>query len=88
MQNSHTQAVLLLDYVSKCIQTLQNTDEVIKNGHSIETGSIGYTSRRQTKQRNSFLAIRFNKLCKTCTGVYYHYKDLMHTSNSECGDLI
>jgi hypothetical protein len=38
--------------------------------------------------RNSFLAIRFNKLFKTCTGVYYHYKDIVYTSYSECGDLI
>jgi len=34
MQNSHTKAVLLLDFVSKCIQTLQNTNGVIKNGQS------------------------------------------------------
>ena len=53
MQNSHTKPVLLLHRVSKCIQTLPNTDEVIKNGHSIETGSIGYTSRRQTKQKHN-----------------------------------
>ena len=51
MQNSHTKAVLLLHRVSKCIQTLQNTDEVIKNGHSIATGSIGNTSRRQKKTK-------------------------------------
>ena len=44
MQNSHTKAVLLLDYVSKCIQTLQNTDGVIQNGQSLETDSIGYIS--------------------------------------------
>ena len=166
MQNSHTKAVILLDFVSKCIQTLQNTEGVIINGQSRETGSIGYTSRRQTKQkhnttcvglhykqtnttnlrreqqevklnrtfnteivtditiRNSdtqndikktnkykvatqtppknrvechirlfflwdaFLPIRFNKLFKTCTRVYYLYKDLVYTNSSEDGDLI
>ena len=29
-----------------------------------------------------------NTLFKTCTGVYCHYKDIVHTYNSECGDLI
>ena len=68
MQNSHTKAVLLLHRVSKCIQTLQNTDEVIKNGHSIETGSIGYTSRRQTKQKHS----------ATCVGHHYLKTNTTH----------
>ena len=53
MQNSHTKAVPLLDFVSKCIQTLQSNDGVIKNGQSRETGIIGYTSRRQTKQKHN-----------------------------------
>ena len=47
--------------MSKCIQTLQNTDQVIKNGHSLEIGSIGYTSRRQTKQKQN----------TTCVGHHY-----------------
>ena len=61
MQNSHTQAVLLLDYVSKCMQTLQNTDGVIKNGQSWETGSIGYLSWRKTKHKHN----------TTCVGHHY-----------------
>ena len=42
-------------------QTLQNTDGVIKNGQSRETDSIGYTSRRQTKQKQN----------TTCVGHHY-----------------
>ena len=30
---------------------LENTEEVIKKGQSRETGNIGYTRRRQTKQK-------------------------------------
>jgi hypothetical protein len=44
--------VLYLDYfnVKMMKYTLVNTEEVIKNGQSRETGNIGYTTRRQTKQ--------------------------------------
>ena len=42
-------------------QTLQNTDGVINNGQSRETDSIGYTSRRQTKQKQN----------TTCVGHHY-----------------
>ena len=31
---------------------LENTEGTIKNGHSRDTGNIGYTRRRQTKQRH------------------------------------
>ena len=33
--------------------TLENTEGVIKNGQSRETGNIGYARRRQTKQKQS-----------------------------------
>jgi hypothetical protein len=56
------QTVLLLHRVSKCIQTVQNTDEVIKNGHSIETGSIGYTRRRQAKQKHNTTCVGHHSL--------------------------
>jgi hypothetical protein len=49
MQNSNAKAIILLDFVSKCIQTLQNTNGIIKNGQFRETDSIGYPNRRQTK---------------------------------------
>jgi hypothetical protein len=68
MQNSHTKAVLLLHRMSKCIQTLHNTDEVIKNGHSIETASIGYTRRRQAKQKHN----------TTCVGHHYPKTNTTH----------
>ena len=41
-------------------QTLQNTDGVIKNGQSRETDSIGYTSRRQTKQKQNTTCVGHN----------------------------
>ena len=61
MQNSHTKVVPLLDLLSKCIHTLQNTDGVIKHGQSRESGSPGYTSRRQAKQKHN----------TTCVGHHY-----------------
>ena len=77
MQNSHTKAVLLLHRVSKCIQTLQNTDEVIKNGHSIPTGSIGYTRRRQKKTKTQ------DNMCWTPLSKKQtqHTSDVTSTSN-------
>ena len=33
--------------------TLENTEGAIKNGQSRETGNIGYTRRRQTKQKHN-----------------------------------
>jgi D-tyrosyl-tRNA(Tyr) deacylase len=77
MQNSHTKAVLLLHRVSKCIQTLQNTDEVINNGHSIATGSIGYTSRRQTKQKHNTICVGHHYPKTNTTHIRRHiYKQL------------
>jgi len=32
---------------------LENTEGAIKNGQSRETGNIGYTRRRQTKQKHN-----------------------------------
>ena len=32
-------------------QTLEKTEGAIKNGQSRETGNIGYTRRKQTKQK-------------------------------------
>jgi hypothetical protein len=34
-------------------KTLENTEGTIKNGHSRETGSIGHTRRRKTKQKHN-----------------------------------
>ena len=50
------------------MQTLRNTDEVIRNEQTIETGSIGYTSRRQTKQKHN------------TTRVVHHYPQTNTTS--------
>jgi hypothetical protein len=44
-----------------CLQTLENTEGAIKYGQSRETGNIGYTRRRKTKQRH-------NTIC-----VWHHY---------------
>ena len=32
----------------------EDTEEVIINGQSIETGNIGYTKRREVKQKNNY----------------------------------
>ena len=37
--------------------TLQNTEWAIKNGQSRETGNIGYTRRRQTKQKYNTICV-------------------------------
>jgi len=36
---------------------LENTDGLIKNGQSRETGSIGYTRRRQAKQKHNAICV-------------------------------
>jgi len=36
---------------------LENTEGVIKNGKSRETGNIGYTVRRKTKQKHSTIVL-------------------------------
>jgi hypothetical protein len=36
-------------------QTLENTEEAIKNGQSRETVNVGYTRRRQTQQKQNML---------------------------------
>ena len=47
--------------VRKGKKTLENTEGTIKNGQSRETGNIGYTRRRQTKQKHK----------KICVGHHY-----------------
>jgi hypothetical protein len=37
--------------------TLENTERIIKNEQSRETGNIGYTRRRKTKQKHSIFSI-------------------------------
>ena len=37
---------------------LENTEEAIKNGQSRDTGNIGYTRRRQTKQKHYTICVR------------------------------
>jgi hypothetical protein len=37
-------------------QTLENTEGAIKNGQSRETGNIGYTRRRKTKQKHNAIS--------------------------------
>jgi len=36
---------------------LENTEGAIKNGQSKETGNIGYTRRRQTKQKHNTICV-------------------------------
>jgi hypothetical protein len=42
-------------------KTLENTEGMIKNGHSRETGSTGHTRRRKTKEKHK----------TTCIGDHY-----------------
>ena len=37
--------------------TLENTEGAIKNGQSRETGNIGYTGRRKTKQKQNAICV-------------------------------
>jgi hypothetical protein len=55
------------------IQTLENTERAIKKGQSRETGNIGYTRRRKTKQKHNTICIghhyvrtNTNNVNKTC----------------------
>jgi hypothetical protein len=43
-------------------KTLENTEGAIKNGQSRETGNIGYTRRRKTKQKMTPLYANKQKL--------------------------
>jgi hypothetical protein len=36
---------------------LENTEGAIKNGQSRETGNIGYTRRRKTKQKHNTICV-------------------------------
>ena len=36
---------------------LENTDGAINNGQSRETGNIGYTRRRKTKQKHNTICV-------------------------------
>jgi len=38
-------------------KTLENTEGVIKNGQFRETGNIGYTRRRKTKQTHNTICV-------------------------------
>jgi len=40
-------------FSKKIKQTLENTEGAIKSGQSRETGNIGYTRRRKTKQKHN-----------------------------------
>jgi len=53
---------------------LENTDVAIKNEQSRDTGNIGYTRRRQTKQKHNTICVghqytqtNTNNVNKTCT---------------------
>jgi len=36
---------------------LENTERAIKNGQSRETGTVGYTRRRQTKEKQNTICV-------------------------------
>jgi hypothetical protein len=41
----------------KPVHTLENIEEAIKYGQSLETGNIGYTRRRQTKKKHNTICV-------------------------------
>jgi len=48
-------------YKLKTKSTLENTEGVIKNGQSRETGNIGYTRRTKTKNKKQKDNIHINE---------------------------
>ena len=40
-----------LFHTTCCKSTLENTEEIIQNGQSRETGNLGYTRRRKMKEK-------------------------------------
>ena len=56
---------------------LENTEGAIKNGQSRETGNIGYTRRRKTKQKQ-----KYNTIC-----VGHHYTQT-NTNNVNIHDQL
>ena len=57
-------------------KTLENTVGTIKNGQSRETGNIGYTRRRKTKQKHNTI----------CVGQHYIQTNIINV-NSTCAYL-
>jgi hypothetical protein len=55
---------------------LENTEGAIKNGQSRETGSIGYTRRRKTKQQ-------YNTICVG----HHHTQTNTNNANKACSLL-
>ena len=41
-------------------QTLENTEGTIKHGQSKETGNIGHTRRRKTKQKHNSICVGYH----------------------------
>ena len=39
---------------------LENTEGTIKNGQSRETGNIGHTRRRKTKQKHNTIYVKYH----------------------------
>jgi len=58
---------------------LENRDGAIKNGQSRETGNIGYTRRRKTKQKHNTICVGHH-YTQTCTNnvnnIWAFYKQL------------
>ena len=50
-------------------QTSENNEWAIEKGQSIETGNIGYTRRRKTKQKHNTI----------CVGHHYVQANISHT---------
>jgi hypothetical protein len=44
---------------------LENTEGAIKNEQSRETGNLGYTRRRKTKQKHNTICVGHNNVNKT-----------------------
>ena len=60
--------MIYIDCKSRCKSkyhtiSVENTEGVINNGQSRETGNIGYTRRRITKQKHNIIG----------TGIGHHY---------------
>jgi hypothetical protein len=62
VKKNHVLSMIYIDCKNRCKSkyhtiSVENTEWVIKNGQSRETGNIGYTRRRKTKQKHNIICI-------------------------------
>ena len=61
---------------------LDNTEDVIKNGKSRETANIGYTRRRNTKQKHNTICVGHHYMQASTNNVNKTWA-LLHTTGGK-----